>query len=266
MRSVLALMRASWLTMTSYRLATVFSVMGLVASFLPIYFIADAVAPFAANSIRAEGGDYFGFVVIGLAATALIGAATSAIPGALAGSIGNGTFESLLVTRSTVPALLTGLIGTPVVESALRATLLLGGASLLGVDLAWSMVVPVLFIAALTLVGYAGVGLIAGALVLTFRTAGPIGTAVVAGSSLLGGVYFSTSVIPGWLQGVAAIVPLGYALRASRRLLLGGADLRSVAADVGMLALLSLVAFAIGCACFAWGLRRARSAGTLSQY
>lgn len=266
MRSVLALMRASWMTMISYRLATVFSAIGLVASFIPIYFIAKAVAPMAASSIGSEGGDYFGFVVIGLAATAMIGAATSAIPGALAGSIGNGTFEALLVTRTSVPALLTGLVGTPLVESAGRALLLLIGAALLGVDLAWGMLLPVSLIAALTLLGYAGAGLVAGALVLAFRTSGPITTAVIAGSSLLGGVYFSTSVIPGWLQGVAALVPLTYALRATRRLLLGGADLVSVVADVGVLALLSLLAFGLGCWCFAWALRRARSAGTLSQY
>lgn len=266
MRSILALMRVAWLTALSYRLGTLISVVGLLASIVPIYFISDAVQDVAQASIRLEGGQYFGFVVMGIAATYVLMAAVAAIPSALAGSIGSGTFESLLVTRTSVPWLLAGMAAYPLAQSLVRATLLLLGATLLGVGLEWSALPLAAIVLALMIVAYASLGLVAGALILVFRTAGPLVTAVVAGSGLLGGVYYSTAVIPGWLQSLSDLVPLTYALRAIRRLLLGAAGWSDVVGDVSRLAGLTALTLLLGTLAFALALRHARNAGTLSQY
>lgn len=266
MLSVLALMRAAWLSATSYRLATIFSFAGLLASVVPIYFIANAVQSVASASIRLEGGNYFGFVVTGIAATYVLSSAVSAIPGALAGSIGSGTFESLLVTRTSLPVLLVGMAAYPLAQSLLRALLLVVGAAVIGVDVAWTMLPVVALIVALMVVAYGAIGLVAASLVLVFRTSGPLLTAVIAGSGLLGGVYYSTTVIPGWLQTVSGFIPLTYALRASRRLLLGNASIAEVGGDVALLGLIAASGLAAGAVVFEAALRYARRAGTLSQY
>lgn len=266
MRSILALMRVAWLSAISYRLGTVISWAGLVVSILPVYFISKAVQAVATESIRSEGGDYFGFVIVGIAATYVLSAAVSAIPGALAGSIGSGTFESLIMTRTSLPAILVGMSAYPLSQSLLRALLLLGGAAAFGVEIAWRMLPFVAVILALMILAYGAIGLLAAALVLVFRTSGPLITAVIAGSGLLGGVYYATAVIPGWLQSLSAIVPLTYALRATRMLLLGGAPLAEVGSDVLILASIALAGLATGSALFALALRHARTAGTLSQY
>ncbi len=266
MRSVLALIRASLLSAASYRVAMVISVVGLLASVVPIYFISAALQPMVEPSIRAEGGNYFGFLITGIAATYLLAAACSAIPGALASSIGSGTFESLLVTRTPLLALLLGLSGYPVIWSLISAALLLGGAALVGVHFAWSAAAPVAVIGILLLLAYGGIGLFASALIILFRTSGPLITAVIAGSGLLGGVYYSTAVIPSWLQSISSVVPLTYGLRASRMLLLGQASVGEVVPDVLMLTLLAATSVAIGAAAFLFAMGRARSAGTLSQY
>ncbi|MCC7003278.1 MAG: ABC transporter permease [Gemmatimonadaceae bacterium] len=266
MRSILALMRAAWLTGLSYRLATVISLAGLLASVVPIYFISNAVQDVAEASIALEGGQYFAFIVFGTAAMYVLAAALSALPSALSGSIGSGTFESLLVTRTPLPLLLIGMAGYPLLQSLLRAALLLGGALVLGVQLRWTMLPPALGIVALTITAYASIGLLAASLILVFRTAGPLITVVTSGSALLGGAYYSTTVIPGWLQSLSGIVPLTYALRSVRRLLLGDASLVDVSSDVGMLALLAVTGLAIGMLVFGAALQHARRAGTLSQY
>lgn len=266
MRSILALVRAAWLTATSYRLATIISLGGLLASVVPIYFIANAVQDVAAASIALEGGEYFAFVVFGTASMYILAAALSAIPSALAGSIGNGTFESLLVTRTSLPLILIGMAGYPLLQSLMRAALLLGGAMVLGVGVRWAMLPAALGILALTITAYAAIGLIAASLILVFRTAGPLVTVVTSGSALLGGAYYSTGVIPGWLQSISGLVPLTYALRAVRRLLLSDAALADVSADVGMLALLAVTGLAIGMLVFGIALQQARRSGTLSQY
>lgn len=266
MRSILALMRVSWLSAISYRIGTVISLVGLLASVLPVYFLSKAVQTIAAESIRAEGGDYFGFVIVGLASVFLLSSAIAAIPGALAGSIGSGTFESLTVTRTSLPVILIGMSGYSLVQSGLRALMLIGGAAVLGVDVAWRMLPAVAVIAALMIVAYGAIGLFAAALVLVFRTSGPLITAVIAGSGLLGGVYYSTAVIPGWIQALSGLVPLTYALRATRMLLLGGASVSAVSGDVVILALIGAVGLAVGSVVFGLALRHARAAGTLSQY
>ena len=89
---------------------------------------------------------------------------------------------------------------------------------------------------------------------------------MIAGSGLLGGVYYSTAVIPGWIQSLSGLVPLTYGLRAARMLLLGGAPISEVLPDVTMLAGIGAVMFSLGSVAFGFALQHARKAGTLSQY
>jgi ABC-2 type transport system permease protein len=264
--SVGALVRAGFLTASSYRLGMVFSVLGLLASFIPLYFISGAIQPVVEESIRLEGGQYFGFLIVGIGATFMLTAAVSSVPASLAGSISSGTFEALLVTRTPVYRILLGLSGYGVAWSALRALLLVAGASIVGVQVAWTALPAVAAVLAIMTAAYFALGLIAGALVLVFRTSGPFTSAIIAASGLLGGVYYSTSVIPSWLNDLSAVVPLTYALRASRMLLLGGAGAGDVATDVLTLSIFAAVLLIASMAVFTFALRYARRAGTLSQY
>lgn len=266
MHSILALFRAAWLSAMSYRVASIVSLLGLLASVVPIYFIANALQPIAAESIQSEGSTYFGFIMVGIAATYVLASAVSAIPAALAGSIGSGTFESLLATRTSLPVLLVGMSAYPLAQSLLRAALLVAGAAVIGVEIEWRAFPVVLLLLALLIGAYAGIGLVASALILLFRTSGPLTTAVIAASGLLGGVYYSTAVIPGWLRLLSDLIPLTYALRATRMILLGDADWSEVAADTTMLALIAGTSLALGALAFGAALRRSRTAGTLSQY
>lgn len=266
MHSIRALMRAAFLSAASYRLQFLLSIVALLASVVPIYFVAGALQPVVAESIRAEGSDYFSFLMVGIGATYLISAAVSSLPGAIGGSLASGTFEALLATRASLPSLIAGLVGYPLLLSGFRAFLLLVVGALVGVDIAWSRLPLVLPIALLLIAAYVAFGLVAAALILAYRTAGPLVTAVTTGSLLLGGVYYSTSVIPSWIQTLSSVVPLTYALRATRVLLLGDPTSVPVGADLLRLGLLTAAAMAGGAVAFGWALRYARRAGTLSQY
>src|SRR5690606_15686578 len=110
------------------------------------------------------------------------------------------------------------------------------------------------------------IGIIAASMILIFRTAGPFVAGVMAASSLLGGVYYSTSVIPDVVQPLAAFVPLTYGLRAFRRTLLSGEPLSVVAGDVTVLAGFTIVLLVVSLLLFGWSLRYAQRAGSLAQY
>jgi ABC-2 type transport system permease protein len=266
MSKILALIAAQWRVTMSYRLQTLISFGGLVFTVVPLFFIAQAVQPVMANAIRTEGGNAFGFLLVGTIALVLVTTALSVIPSALVGGIGSGTLEALLSTPTPMPTLLVGLSSFPLVMATLRAGVLLAGGWLLGVTMTPGALPLALLILAVIVLAHAAIGLLSGAMVLAFRTAGPLSRLVLIASSLLGGVYYPTHVIPSWLRVVSEMLPLSYGLRALRRVLLQDASLHDVAPD--LLVLLGETAFlvALGVGVFSMAFRYARRQGTLAQY
>jgi ABC-2 type transport system permease protein len=261
-----ALVRARFLTMASYRLQMVLSVVALVVSVVPVFFIATALQPTMARSIAAEGGQYFGFLVVGMVALALVNACVSVLPGEVGSGITTGTLEALLATPTRVERLLLGLSGFGLLWILLRGALLLLAAWVLGAAVHWDRVLPALMVVALIVASHLPIGVLATAAVIAFRTTAGIPRAVLAGSVFLGGAYYPTGVIPSWLHHLSYAVPMSYGLRALRRVLLEGAPLSSAAGD-----LTALLGFAVALGLLAAlalraSKRYARQGGTLAQY
>ncbi len=150
--------------------------------------------------------------------------------------------------------------------AAIRTVIFVGAGWALGAQLVAAQLVPAAAILLLLVAVHFAFGLCAAAFVIAFRTTGAIPKAVLFASSLLGGVYYPTHVIPSWLQSVSALVPLTYGLRALRRVLLQGQSLAAVGADVGILAAFGVLLTILGAVALTAALRYARSQGTLAQY
>ena len=266
MSKLLALIAAQWRVTMSYRLQTLISFGGLVFTVVPLFFIAQAVQPVMANAIRDEGGNAFGFLLVGTVALLLVTTALSVIPSAIASDIGSGTLEALLSTPTPMPTLLAGISAFPLVMATLRAGVLLAGGVLLGVSMAPASLPLAAAILAVIVLAHAAIGLISGAMVLAFRTAGPVSRLVLIASSLLGGVYYPTHVIPSWLRMVSEVLPLSYGLRALRRVLLQDASLQDVGPDLLILLGETTLLLVLGVGLFSMAFRYARRQGTLAQY
>lgn len=266
MRPILSLVRASWLVASSYRLSMVLSIAGLVVAVVPTYFVTNALQPVLANAIRNEGEQYFGFVIVGAIAFTFLPIAVNGLPSALASGLNNGTLESIWGTPATMSQALIGLTGYSFLWNGLRAFLTVSAATLLGARIEWSHLPAAVLILALTILCYVPFGLAAAAMVLAFRTTGPIPTGILLVSSLFGGVYFPTHVIPSWLERVSAFVPLTYGLRALRRVFLEGLPLSAVGEDLAILFGMNVVLLGFGVLVFNRAFRYARQAGTLGQY
>jgi len=266
MSEVVGLVRAGWISATSYRVSFLISLGAVALGVVPLYFISDAIQPIAAESIRGEGGHYFGFVLLGLVAFRYLQVAIGAIPSTLSGWISSGTLEALLNTPARIPMLLAGFLAFPVLWTTFTAAVMVAGGRVLGVEIAWPRLIVAVPILLLLVAAYVPISLISSAFVLVFRTGTPLGSGVLALSSLLGGVYYSTSVIPSWMGSISGLIPLTYGLRALRRVLLEGLPLLEVVPDLVALAAIGGALAVIGVPAFAFGLRHARRAGTLSQY
>lgn len=266
MRSVLALVRAAWLTAISYRVQTAFSLLSLWVTVIPVFFIAGALQPTMAAAIQNEGQQYFAFMLIGSFGVSLVSVSTSALSGAVQGGIGSGFFEALMMTRAPRGSVLAGLSAYPIVWSVFRGVVLVFAGWLIGARVAWHGLPAALLVIALIVVAHWAIGLIGAAMILAFRTTGPLTTAVVLISTLLGGAYYPTNVIPESVRGLAALIPASYGFRALRRVLLDGSALAEVSSDVLILSGMAVLLLLVGTIGFRLAFDYARRAGSLSHY
>ncbi|HSC30488.1 MAG TPA: ABC transporter permease [Gemmatimonadaceae bacterium] len=266
MRETWALILASWRTALSYRLSMVFSLIGVLVSVVPVYYLARALQTTMAHKIELQGGEYFAFLLVGMIATAFIMTAVNAIPGVVSSGIATGTLEALLSTRASLPSLVAGLIGYGFVWTSLRSVVMLATGLALGVHLVWGAWLSSLLIMTLIVLAYLPFGLFAASLQLAFRTAGPLPSIVLIASSFLGGVYYPTHIMPSWLPRLSDAIPLTYGLRALRETLLEGIPFRMVIPDVATLFGFVLVLTALSLFALTEALHYARRSGTLAQY
>ena len=266
MHKVWALIRASWLAAASYRLGFIFSFGSLILSVVPIFFITGALQSTMANVIRGQGGQYFAFLVLGLITLNVVSSTIYALPGGLQGATSNGTLEALLATPTSLSALLVGLSGYEVLFSLLKGGVMLVAAAILGARVEWAHLGASLPILALIVLAHLPIAIITAAMVLAFRTRGPLPQFVLLASTFLGGVYYPTTVIPGWLESLSAFVPLTYGLTALRAVLLEGQGIFVVWRELAMLAAITAGTMVVSVAAFRAALTYARRVGNLAQY
>lgn len=266
MSGALALVRASWGTAKSYRMGMFVSLAALTFQVVPTYYIGHTLQPFMGPKIAGQGADYFTFLVVGTMTYLLIAAAVDALPRAIERGLSAGTVETLFSTPASTGALVVGLSGYELLWAVAKATLVLLVAAAARAQIAWLAVPAVAGIFALVVLAYFGIGLAAAGCILAFRRAGPLQTIAIVGSALLGGVTYPTSLIPAAVRGWSSWVPMTYALRAARRLLIDGAGAATVAGDAAVLLAFAAALLAAGAVVFVVGLRYARRTGTLGQY
>lgn len=261
-----AFVRQDFRTALSYRLNALFSVTGLLATVVPVYFIARALQPFMARSIQSEGGEYFGFVLLGMVGLRLAMAGVNSLPATFSSAIRTGTLESLFATPVRLPVLVTGMMSYALLWATVEATILFAFGLALGVRIVGEQAATAAAILLLITLAYIPFGIFGAALLLLFRTTGPLLNIVVVGSAMLGGIYYPTHVIPSWIGDLAALVPLTYGLRALRKLFLAGQPISAVTADLTVLAVFGSVLLAASWWAFAAALRHAKQTGSLNQY
>src|SRR5688572_1441349 len=266
MHKVWALIRASWLSASSYKLGILFSFGSLMLTVVPIFFVSRALQTTMAGVIQGEGDQYFAFLVVGLVSLNVVAATIYALPGGLQNATSTGTLEALLATPTSVTAMLLGLSGYEVLFSLARGAMMLLAAALLGAHIAWLQLGASVPIVVLIVLAHLPIAIITAAMVLAFRTRGPLAQVVLLLSSFLGGVYYPTTVIPGWIESISAFVPLTYGLKALRVVLLEGRSITMVWREISILIAITVTTLIASAIAFRAALRYARKVGNLAQY
>ncbi|MEO6349530.1 MAG: ABC transporter permease, partial [Candidatus Limnocylindrales bacterium] len=111
-----------------------------------------------------------------------------------------------------------------------------------------------------------GIGMMAAALPLLWVERGDQMVFVIQSLLLLiSGVYYSVTILPGWIQAIAAFSPATYVLDGIRMALIDGAPITSVLGHLAVLAVMAVVFIPLGVFVFGWAERYAKRTGKLKR-
>ncbi|HEX7974719.1 MAG TPA: ABC transporter permease, partial [Anaerolineales bacterium] len=267
LRIAQAFLKRDLLTEASYRFSFLLQFLNTFFSAAVFYFISRLLGPAAAPYLAAYGGDYFSFVLIGIAFAGYFGVGLSSFANNLRQAQTTGTLEAMLATPTGLSAIILSSSLWDFLLTTLRVVVYLAlGAGLMGVNLGRGNYPAAALILLLTVTVFSSLGIMAASFIMVLKRGDPITWAFNALFSLLGGVYYPITVLPGWMQTLSGLIPMTYALRAMRLALLQGASLASLAPDLLALAGFSLVLLPASLLAFRFAVRRAKVDGSLAHY
>lgn len=219
---VYALARRDWLVSRSYRIAFLLDLLFGVLSLLIYFFISRTFGDETTRDL-AGADTYFDFAAVGVALAVVIQASSVRLAQRVREEQLTGALEILIAQPITALELALGMAGFHFLFAVVRAVAYLFVAgSLLGADFSqadWGGFFVVLAAAGVALIP---IGVLLGGTVLVLRRAETPAAFVMLGLSLLGGAYFPISVLPGWLQPLAEVLPTTFAFEGVRAALYRG--------------------------------------------
>ena len=263
----MAFWQKDFLIHKSYKLSFLLSVLTIAASVITFYFIARVFGSGASTYLNAYGGEYFPFVLIGIAFSDFLFTGLNSFARALRNEQMRGTLGALLLTPVKTWQLLIGASIWDFTFSAFRVVVyLILGVTMFKVALNPTGLLTATVVLLLTAISFSCLGIMASAFIMIFKRGDPLTWAFTGVSALLGGVYYPVAVLPQGLQRLSAFLPITYSLRAVRLTLLSSSPLTAVWPDILALTLFSLLILPLSMTVFSYSLNKAKQDGTLLQY
>jgi len=250
----------------SYKVSFAMQLLGSVHLLLLFFFLSRFLGDTAATTAQAYGSSYFPFVVTGLAVQQYLYLALNNFSGQLREAQLTGTFEAVMVCPVPLPLYLMGSALFAFVLNTIHILVFLGMGHFLGAAFPLRELPAVMLVLVLSAVAFSSLGIFAASYIVIFKKGNPLAWVFLLSSSLLGGVYYPVTMLPGWVQKLAVLVPMTHCLNGLRGLMNQHAGLGGIAPSLlGLIAWISVGLPASGL-CFAWAVRIGRKRGSLGQY
>jgi ABC-type multidrug transport system ATPase subunit/ABC-type multidrug transport system permease subunit len=266
-RKMAALVKKDFLTEISYKLSFLLQLLGMFLYISSWYFLGKLVGIATMPSLEAYGGDYFSFVLIGVAFNRYLGVGLNSFSQSLRGEQVIGTLEAMLATQTKASVIiLASSLWDFILTSFHVLIYLLIGTFLFGVNLGKANILSALIILILTILSFSGFGIISASFIMVVKRGDPINWMISNTARLLGGVYYPITILPSWLQVLSHLLPVAYSLSAMRHALLQGYSLKALALDIVGLMFFSAVMLPVSLLVFGYAVKRAKVNGSLTQY
>ncbi|NUM48131.1 MAG: ABC transporter ATP-binding protein/permease [Anaerolineales bacterium] len=262
-----AFLQRDWHMETSYRLAFLLDFISIFFSVAVFYFVGELIGVQTAPFLAEFGGDYFAFVLVGIAFSRYFGVGISSFASNLRQAQTTGTLEAMLATPTP--------LSTIILSSSLWnfgfATLqvlayLFVGWLFLDVPIGQGNLLAAVLILLLSIVVFSSLGILAASFVMVLKRGDPITWAFNVLFTLLGGVYYPITILPAWMQTLSTFLPVTYGLQAMRLALLQDAPWAAILPEIIPLALFGLVLLPLSLFAFRFAVRRARQDGSLAHF
>jgi ABC-2 type transport system permease protein len=251
----------------SYRFNFVLQFVSIFITTLMFFFLSELIGSGVSNQLRAYGGDYFAFALVGIAFVDYLSVSLSSFSSQIRSAQTMGTLEALLVTPTSVPSILFSSCLYNFTFTSLRIIVyMLVGVLIFGVRLHFTSLTALAVITLLTILSFIGIGLFSAAFIIVFKQGSPLNWVMNISAGLLGGVIYPVSVLPSWLQPYSYLLPITHALEAIRQLLLNGASFAAVYKQILILSLFAGILLPLGLTAFGYGLKMAKKEGSLIHY
>ncbi len=251
----------------SYRFSFFLQFFGIFLSVFLFYFLSLLLGEAATPYLREYGGNYFAFVLIGIAFSGYFGVGLSSYAGSIREAQTTGTLEAMLMTPTRLSTMVLASSLWDYLMTTFRVLVYLAiGMAVFGLDLGRGNLVAALAVVLLTVVTFSSLGILSASFIMVLKRGDPITWIFNSLASLLGGVYYPIGIMPVWLQQVAQLLPVTYALRAMRLALLQGASVGELLPDLAALAGFSVVLLPLSLLAFRFAVHRAKVDGSLTYY
>lgn len=262
-----AFIRRDWTIARSYRFGfalQAFDTLLLLATYFFVGHLVNSSSLARKTGLRGHG--YFSFVLVGLVLFEIMHVGLRSFALRIREDQLNGTLEAVFTTPAPQGLVVLAGAAYDLVRAAVFGVLLLiVGLFASNLDLlahGWSP--PVVFVAlSASIAFFASVGVAIGGLTVLVKQVSTLTAFVSTGLSVLGGVYFPVSVLPGPLHALAKACPLTWGLDVLRGALLGGS---LPTAELILLLATAVLAVPISVLIFSRCLLRAKQNGSLAQY
>ena len=267
---ILLLIQKEFIKELSYRLSFFLQFFSAVMQTLIFYFVAQVFGSgvgVAAPALARYNGDYFSFVLIGLAFMGYINTGMRTFSDAIRIEQMLGTLEFILTTPTRLSVvLLSKLIWNFLYDSFHLSIYFVMGVFFLSAKYTGQSLWAIPLIMLLSLAAFSSLGLLSAGFIIVFKRGDPVNMFFSFASILLGGVYYPIEVMPAGLQRAAEFLPITYTLRLMRDAAIRGASLAELTPDLLKLSLLTLVMFPLSLWFISHALRRAKQDGSLTHY
>jgi ABC-2 type transport system permease protein len=213
-----------------------------------------------------QAGGYFAFSLVGFIFLDYLSISLDTFDRSLQEARDSGTLEHLLVTQTSLPALVAGSAIYPFVATTIRVAVYIAwGALLFHFPLGAANWPGVIVILVATLLAFCGLGILSASYLLLFKRGNPAKWFLLGISSITGGTLFPVSILPDWLQFIARLNPVTYALDGMRTALLGNTGFSALFYPLVVLIGFAVVLLPASMFIFSWALRRTKMNGTLTH-
>jgi ABC-2 type transport system permease protein len=256
--------RMDFVQAISYPLAFVMSQLTSLAPVIIYFFVAELLTDTPAT----VGGDYFTYVVIGLAGFGILGGGLRGFGSKLELSLQYGQFEALLIEPIKWRLLPFAMAQWSLIMGTVHGLIVLIAGGFLGAEYSLSGILPAALIVFLAMAASVAIGSLAASLLLLAKKSQTVLTLYTLAASVLSGVFFPIDLLPDSVRMFSWIIPHTYAINSLRGVLMEqppeGAI--SLSASVVALSVFNIVVFPLAIWLFGKSLEEGRKMGMLGSY